>query len=71
MADIAGEQPLTGQGVAQAPQGSVERHRQLAHFIGRVIRRQRRSQAQQLITMTHLARQTHHGGHDPAGQNPA
>ncbi|MNF03951.1 hypothetical protein D3C80_2033640 [compost metagenome] len=54
MADITGEQTLTVQGFTQAPQGRIECHGQFTHFIGGIIGRQRRCQAQQLVAVAHL-----------------
>ena len=71
VAHITGKQLLAGQRLAQTAQCGVEGHSQLAHFIGGVIRCQGRRQAEQLVTMTHLARQAHHRCHHLAGQHPA
>ncbi|MNP16738.1 hypothetical protein D3C76_1091450 [compost metagenome] len=71
MADVAGEQPLAGQGIAQTAQRVVEGNGQLADFVCRIIGRQGRRQAEQLVTMAYLTRQADHRRHHPARHQPA
>ena len=71
MTDVAGEQLLALERVAQAAKGLVEGSGQLADLVVGVVRRQRRRQTEQLFAMPHLARQAHHRLHHLAREHPA